>query len=425
MPTYKPHARSHGRLDGQTRLLLAVNGLFVTAGALSGTFLGVYIWKASKNFELLGWFTLLHHLSMALTFWIAGYAVKRGRKSLVLRLGIGISALFYALVLALGTQSIPYIWILGIVQGVASGMFWLAFNVIYFEVTDADNRDRYNGLAGVIGALAGMAAPWFSGFLISRMAAEKGYRIIFMASLGIFVAGVLMTFLLRNRRTLGEYDWSFPARIWRVPETPWRSVLGALTVQGVRESVFGLMIGLLVYIQTGSELRLGNYTLITSAVSFLGFYAVGRWLKPARRVGGMLAGAIVMTAVILPFFFGVSYATMLVFGIGTSLTFPLYAIPMTSTVFDLIGRNEDSARKRVEYVVVRELALNAGRMLGMAVFIGTVRWSKAPLVLNVLMLVTGSAPLFSWMLMKRILRVPAKKAYARSRRRLQKMPDRV
>ncbi|CAM3931667.1 MFS transporter [Cohnella lubricantis] len=415
-------ARSHGRLDKQNRLLLVVNGLFITANALSGTFFGVYIWKASQNFSLLAWFTLLGHICMALTFWLAGRAVKMGRKKLVLGLGIGGSAVFYALVLLLGTRGIDYIWLLGAIQGTASGLFWLAYNVIYFEVTDPDNRDRFNGLAGVTGAVAGMAAPWFSGFMISRMTAESGYRTIFILSLGIFVAGVLAALLLRNRQTEGKYDWRLPWRIWSVPRTSWRPVLAALIIQGVRESVFGMMIGLLVYIQTGSELRLGNYTLITSAVAFVGFYAVGRWLKPAWRIWGMLAGAVVMTLVIVLFFFGITYSTMIVFGVATSLMYPLYGIPMTSAVFDLIGGSEESARQRVEYVVVRELALNAGRIAGMAAFLVTVHYSRAPLVLNILMLIVGSAPLFSWLFMRGTLRMQARQSrQSRQERRARRM----
>jgi len=408
----QPTASSGGRLDGQTRLLLAVNGLFITAGAFSGTFLGVYIWKASKNFSLLGWFTLLSYLCMALTFWTAGSAVKRGRKRLVLQLGIFASAVFYALVLALGHRCIAYIVPLGVLQGFANGLFWVSFNVLYFEVTDAANRDRFNGLAGVIGALAGMLAPWSSGFLISRMAAETGYRIIFIVSLTVFVLGAVVSFWLRNRPPGGPYDWRHPIRIWQVPRTPWHSVLTALAVQGVRESVFGLMIGLLVYIQTGSELKLGNFTLLSSAVSFMSFYAVGRWLKPAWRVKGMLVGAIVITAIVLPFFFGIRYGTMLAFGVGIGLFFPLYGIPMTSAVFDLIGRNEDSASRREEYVVVRELALSAGRVFGMIVFLITIQISRSPAVLNVMLLVVGSAPIFSWLLMRSNLRLSPRRRSA-------------
>ncbi len=407
MRTYHEHARnsgrldkSSGRLDKQTLLLLGVNGLFITANALSGTYIGVYIWKASKDFLLLGWFTLLTHLCMAITFWIAGNGVKEGNKMVYMRLGIGVSAVFYAIVLLLGKSAVHYIWLLGIVQGLAVGLFWLAFNVIYFEATDADNRDRFNGWTGVIGSIVGMIVPWCSGYVISRMAGESGYRIVFMISLGIFVAGIGVSFFLRNRKTDGNYDWRLLFHILNKPHTPWRPVFGALAAQGLRESVFGVMIGVLVYIQTGSELQLGNFALITSTVGFVSYYATGKWLKPVWRKRGMLVGTIIMTIVVVPFFFGVSFTTLLIFGIGAALFIPLFTIPMTSAVFDLIGSDEDSARQRVEYVVMRELALNAGRITGMAIFIVTLNFSRAPLVINCMLLAVGSAPLLSWMFMR-------------------------
>ncbi|RKP51626.1 MFS transporter [Cohnella endophytica] len=389
-----------GRLDGQMRLLLAVNGLFVTASALSGTFIGVYLWKASKDFVLLGAFTLLTHFLMAATFWLAGKGVKEGNKMVYFRSGIGVSALFYAAVLLLGSNAIHYIALLGIVQGIANGLFWLGFNVIYFEVTDAANRDRFNGLAGVVGSVVGMLAPWCSGYVISRMSGETGYRMIFMISLGLFVAGIAVSFFLRNRKTEGSYDWRLPARIWIGPRTPWRPVFCALAAQGLRESVFGLMIGLLVYIQTGSEMKLGNFALITSGAGFVSFYATGRWLKPKWRPRGMLVGTIALTAMILPLFLGVSFAALLVFGIGTALFLPLYFIPMTSAVFDLIGMDDNSARHRVEYVVLRELGLNAGRIIGMLAFIAIISVSRAPIVMTWTLFAIGSSPIISWLFMR-------------------------
>jgi YQGE family putative transporter len=396
-----PHSdKSSGRLDKQTWLLLVVNGLFVTASALSGTFLGIYIWKASKDFILLGWYTLLTHVFMAITFWTAGYWAKKGQNGTCLRAGIGVSAVFYGIVLLLGKNAVHYVWLLGLVQGVAVGLFWLAFNVVYFEATDAGNRDRFNGLTGVMGSLVGMAAPWCAGYLISKSSGESGYRIMFMVSLGIFVAGVFVSFLLHNRKPEGRYSWQLPVRVWTVQETPWRPVVVALAAQGLRESVFGVMIGLLVYIQTGSEMQLGNFALITSLVAFVSFYAVGRWLKPRWRKAGMLVGTLAMTAVIVPFFFGVTYKTLLIFGIGTSLFIPLFTIPMTSSVFDLIGTREESVRQRVEYVVLRELALNAGRIGGMAIFIITLNISKHPTVVNWMLLLVGSSPVLSWLFMR-------------------------
>lgn len=400
MHTRRKSAHGADRLDKQTWLLLIVNGLFITANALSGTFLGVYIWKASNNFTLLGWFTLLTYVFMAVTFWVAGNWVKESNKMISLRIGIAISAIFYGTVLLLGKSAFHFVWLLGIIQGLSIGFFWLAFNVVYFEVTNAGNRDRFNGWTGVMGSVVGMIAPWCSGYLISRLADEKGYRIIFMISFGIFLACAAVSFFLRNRKTEGNYDWMLPFRILKSRHTPWRPIFGALAAQGLRESVFGVMIGLLVYIHTGSELKLGNFTFITSAVGFASYYATGKWLKPAWRPRGMLAGTIVMTLVIIPLFFGVNYTTLLIFGIGAALFIPLYTIPMTSSVYDMIGTAEDSVRDRVEYVVMREMALNVGRIIGMIIFISTLYISRNPLVINCMLLVVGSAPILSWVFMR-------------------------
>jgi YQGE family putative transporter len=187
--------------------------------------------------------------------------------------------------------------------------------------------------------------------------------------------------------------------------SPWRKLAPALAMQGVREGVFIFLIGLLVYIATGNEMKLGNYSLITSAVSLGAFYAAGRWLKPERRYAAMLCGAFLITAVIVPFFRVINYVTLLIFGVGVSLFFPLYIIPITSTVFDYIGRDKESASQRVEYVVLREVSLNAGRMLGTILFLFMIA-SGGPdaLHLNVFLLAIGSAPIFSWLFMRTILK---------------------
>ena len=92
------------RLDAQAILLLIVHALFGGANALSGTFVGVYLWKAKNDFALIGWFTLTTHLTMAITFWLAGKWVKEHNKMNCLRIGVSISACFYMLVLWIGDK---------------------------------------------------------------------------------------------------------------------------------------------------------------------------------------------------------------------------------------------------------------------------------------------------------------------------------
>lgn len=391
--------RAH--LNSQAWLLLLVNGLFAVANALSGTFVNVYIWKVKNDFALIGWFAFSSQVTMAITFWLAGKWVKEGNKMNALRLGVVISAVFYLLVLWLERSAVDWIVPLGMVQGLASGFYWLAFNVVYFEITDAQNRDRFNGWAGLLGSGAGMIAPWISGFVISRLTGNTGYRWIFAVSLGVFLLGVIVSFFLKKRKVEGSYEWLLGYRALVASEGPWRKVFVALIGQGMREGVFGFIIGLLIYIATQSEMNIGNFSLITSALALVSFMIVGRFIKPRYRKWSMLVGVVAMIAVIVPFFWSISYKTLLIFGIGTALFIPFYIIPMTSSVFDLIGKDEESARQRVEYVVMREVGLNIGRMAGTLLFILVVSLTGAsPLSLNWLLLGIGSSPLLAWWFMR-------------------------
>ncbi|MCR8636542.1 MFS transporter [Paenibacillus radicis (ex Xue et al. 2023)] len=389
-------------LTSQSRLLLTVHGLCAVANALSGTFVNVFLWKARQDFLVLGWFTLVNHVAMALTFWLAGKWVKEHNKMNCLRAGVAVSAIFYMLVLWFGGRAVDYYLLLGVIQGMSAGFFWLAFNVVYFEVTDPGNRDRFNGWAGLLGSGAGMVAPWISGYLIVHMKQTSGYRLIFTISLIVFVLGVIVSFFLKKRKAEGNYEWLLAARCLREKGTAWRTVTAALIAQGVREGVFGFMIALLVYVHTGNEMKLGNFSLVTSTVALFSFMFVGRLIKRKQRKGAMLIGAIMIVLVVVPFFWKVNFTTLLIFGVGVGLFFPLYSIPITSSVFDLIGGNSDSVKRREEFIVLRELALNVGRILGSAVFIIVVSMTKEPLALNLLLLGIGSSPLAAWFFMRKV-----------------------
>lgn len=383
------------RLDAQSLLLLIVFGLFSLANALSGAFVNVFLWKATSDYSLIGWFAFSQQISSGLTFYCAGKWVKEGNKMNCLRLGIGLAGAFYAAVLWLGKGAVDYIWLLGFVLGAAFGAFWLAFNVVYFEVTDPDNRDLFNGWVGLIGSCCGMVAPWASGYLISKLGDGTGYRIIFTLSFCVFIGAIVFSFWLRKRPPEGHYHWTLPFTAWKKVDSPWRRALPALAAQGARDGVFTFLIGLVVYIATTNEMKLGNYTLITSAVALGSFYVIGRIMRPSFRAPGLFIGTIAMTLAVIPLFFGVAYGSLLLFGIITSLFSPLFVIPMTSATFDIMGVDERSASQRVELTVLREFGLLIGRVVGVAAYLLVVQWRTTEPVVVAFLAVMGALPIIS------------------------------
>ncbi|MDF2837888.1 MAG: transporter [Paenibacillus sp.] len=391
------------KLDKQAALLLIVQALFGVANALSGTFVPVYLWKASESYMLIGWFTFANYALGGLTFWVAGKWVKEHNKMNSLRAGIALSGLFYCAVLLLGESAKSWAIPLGGMNGVAMGLFWLAFNVVYFEVTEPDTRDRFNGWAGLLGATAGIIAPWLSGWLITSMQGEKGYRLIFTLSLAIFAIGVVLSFWLKKRKAEGRYSWSFGFRQLMRRGNPWRRMFAAIMAQGVREGVFMFLVGLTVYIATKNEAKLGMYSLVVSFVALVSSWAVGKWMRPNRRLLGMLIGVVMIAIVILPLFWEINYTTLLMLGIGTSMFIPLYMIPMTSRVFDLIGATQESASRREEFVVLREAGLTTGRLLGLSAYLIVLPITDSPQAITWLLMGVGIVPIAGWWLIRPFL----------------------
>ncbi|WP_240647453.1 MFS transporter [Paenibacillus nanensis] len=395
------------KLEKQAVLLLVVQALYGVASALSGTFLPIYLWKASGSYTLIGWFTFAQCVTGGLTFWIAGKWVKEHNKMHSLRLGIALSGVFYSTVLLLGGKADQFSVPLGVLNGLAIGLFWLAFNVVYFEVTEPDTRDRYNGWAGLLGSASGILAPWISGLLITSMKGEKGYRFIFTLSLVIFTISVILSFWLKKRHGEGKYSWFFGVRQLMEKGSSWRRVFPAIAAQGIREGVFMLLVGLTVYVATRSESKLGTYSLIVSLVSLISFWLIGRLMGRMKREWAMLVGVVMLGAVILPLFWQVSYISLLMFGIGTSLFMPLYIIPMTSRVFDLIGQSEKNAVHREELIVLREAGLTIGRLVGLSVYLIVLPINDSPRAVTWLLLAVGVVPIAGWWFMKPFLRKQA------------------
>ncbi|SEM72371.1 MFS transporter [Lihuaxuella thermophila] len=390
------------RLDREAWLLILESGLFAIATALSNTFVNVYLWKIKNDLIIISWFNFTHYLTGAVTFIFAGWISKRIDRVIAIRLGVIFLSVFYLSVLLLGTQAIDYVILLGILLGVGGGFFWLAYNVLYFEITERENRDIYNGINGLMSSGVGIIAPLLSGWIITRVDQFTGYTVIFAISLGIFLAAVVVSFFFKRRVPQGRYRLVSVLSWTNQRKHHWQWVSLAMISQGMREGVFVFLIGLLVFVITKNELTLGTFFTAASLVSLLSFYIVGRFVKPKVRNTFIFIGTVMMGLAVLPFIFHISSWTIFILGVGGALFYPLYAAPLTSIVFDIIGKNEETAKLRVEYVVARELALNLGRLTSILIFIWWVSISADLMHLRWFILAMAFVQLGVWFAIRRV-----------------------
>lgn len=382
-------------------LLLIIGGLYALSIALSNTFVNVYLWKQSGQFTDIALYNLASVIMQPITFILAGRWAKKIDRVIVLRLGVSFLSVFFFTVLFLGEKAESYLLLLGALIGIGFGFYWLAFNVLTFEITEPETRDFFNGFLGLVTSFAGMIGPISAGFLITKMEKLTGYKVIFGISLTLFVGAVILSFFLKRRPATGIFDFKRILKE-RKYSLNWRNILYAHFFQGLREGTFVFVIVVWVYIATNSELAIGTYGLVASAVSFVTYYLVGRFIKPDFRKKAILLGGIGLYLAIFLIFKELTFTRLIMYGVAISIAYPILLVPYISLTYDVIGRGWKAAEMRVEYIVVRELFINGGRIVSILLFLLTVTIFDEEKGIPMLLLVLGAGHLIIYFFIRKV-----------------------
>ena len=73
-----------------------------------------------------------------------------------------------------------------------------------------------------------------------------------------------------------------------------------------------------------------------------------------------------------------------------------------STTYDVIGSGWKAAEMRIEYIVVREIFLNSGRIVSILAFLGTVTWFNAEKGIPILLLFLGAGHSVIYLFIRKI-----------------------
>ncbi|MBS2969703.1 MFS transporter [Metabacillus sp. KIGAM252] len=388
-------------------MLLTIGGLYSLSIALSNSFVNVYLWKQTGEFADLGIYNLSIAIMQPLTFILAGRWAKKIDRVIVLRLGVLFLSIFYVLVLIIGTHANQFLVLMGALLGIGYGFYWLAFNVLTFEITEPETRDFFNGFLGILTSSAGMIGPISAGLVISLFSGNGGYKIIFAISLILFACAVGMSLLIKRRPSNGQYLIK-QVYLQRKSDSNWKLITIAHFFQGLREGTFIFVIGVFVFITTGSELALGTFGMINSAIAFIAYYAASRLITKKIRKKAILAGGMLLYVSIFLILFKMSYQNLLIYAVCIAIAYPTLLVPYVSLTYDVIGRAWNAAGARVEYMVIRELFLNGGRVVSIAGFITVVTLFNVQKALPVYLAVIGAGHALIYLFVRRIhLQEPA------------------
>jgi MFS transporter, YQGE family, putative transporter len=396
----KPNLFTMDSSRKELNMLLIIGALYSLGIFLSNTFVNIYLWKQTNDLVHIALYNLAIYVAQAILFTLSGRWAKRIDRIIILRIGVVFLSIFFLLVLFTGEKAATYNVLLGTVLGIGYGMYWLAYSVLTFEVTEPETRDFFNGVSGLLQSFTGMIGPFVAGYIITRMNNSHGYTLIFAVSFVLFLLAVLCTAGLGRRRAEGKFGLRFA---WREigRDAAWRNIVVAHVFQGIREGIYTFIISVWIFIVTNSELSLGTFNLVYSAFSLVFYFIATRYIKSRQRKMAIFLSGVALSLSIVLLLIKLNFTTLLIYAALIGAFYPILYVPYLSLSYDVIGKAKDARSLRVEYIVISDAATNIGRILSvLALLVGIGIWKDASI--PYLMLILGAGPFFIYYFTRRI-----------------------
>ena len=384
------HSRfAGGVLPGPFKRLFASAGLVNAGFAASSVFVSLFFYVTSGSVTEMALYSLGNYTGLTLGFlamarWFPDTAPRR-----LFRSGVGLSAVFYLVLIALGRGAGGFALELGLVSGVAAGTYWVGANTLTYDVLSPEARGRYYGLSFALTSVLNFVMPLAAGTVIGHVGGETGFAAVFAIALVAFVIAWWAARGLASTHGIGMVPLR---RSLAVPpaRTEWGLMWLATVMRGFKQatgggSVTGGGLGLIVLVAlaTHSSTAQGEFAAVASLAGVGTSVLAGR-LRPGSRTPGMWVGAAGFAATTVMLFFRADFAMLLAYGALSSLVYPGLTVPLAAGVLDVIDADPAASQLRGAYMLSQEVALNAGRIVAVLLLIAllaTTRPLDAVLVL--------------------------------------------
>lgn len=391
-------------LPAPARRLAFMVALYDFTFALSTTFLNVYLFRGGD------WNVVSHYNGAAfcvipMAFVLGGIWGKKSGFRRPYQMGLILHAALFAGTLFLGTCAADHAHGLGFLGGAAIGFYYLGQHAMTFRAVRESFRDTFFSLYVFLSSVLRVLAPAAAGVLVGALAGGEilGYRILFAVTLVIYVFLIFWSRKLPQAVLRGErYFLKESLRMhW---EKRLRPVFWVYGFWGLRNGVFFFLLGVLVYQSTKSELAVGTYSSMGNLSGVAAAWALSKVLTRKNR-GNFLGysswldflsvGLLVwkITPVTL-FFFTLCYSTA---NTGFRVTFNAFS-------FELMEKTrKEKKNMEFEHLAVREFPLNAGRLLGLMLFLWGGRFF-GDLGMRIALFFLGAGHIAIWWMLTHTLR---------------------
>ncbi|HBY21452.1 MAG: hypothetical protein A2Y24_05625 [Clostridiales bacterium GWE2_32_10] len=353
----------------QSRILTLIHRLMYIISFFTSSFLLIYFLKITNwDLKIISMNYIANYAFIVVGFYFTSMLIKRNNILKIFRLGILTQIVYLSAIMYMAEGIKDYIILLGIVKGFTDSFYWVPRHYMVYTMNKSKAAKKFFSIDQSIAKIQDIIIPVLMGGLIGYT--TNGYTVLLMVMIVILV----VAFIVSTWLNVGEEEIE-PIRMYKIKSFMKNNNIGKVKRMYISEFFNGVTTGgvlvqvvtMLIYLVYKSEFGLGVYNSVLAFVTAIIMFLIGQYLKDEKFEAVLKISGVLTIGVLILLIYKVDYITLVIYSVVTGISFAIINIIGNANMLKLLRK--DSIRKyTLENVVLREAVLNAGRIVGYAVF---------------------------------------------------------
>lgn len=300
-------------------------------------------------------FNFIYYVMMGITVFAMGPILRKVNKSLFLGIGSLLLAGLFVTVYLLGDGIINWIWLLGVLSGVATGIFYAGFNNLITDVISSKHQTIYFSIKNILVFLTKTLFPLVLGSIIDLGSFPLMCVIITIICVLIFVFSFLIKTKKNNTKTFNIINYLKILTSKNEDIKPLKTLYISAIFRGLSFDIIATTLTVLIFLNSGgSDFKIGLIQTIFTATQLISTLIFMKTYHKRRSAWFIFGGLSLIVAASIPVFFMHDMVTLLVF-YGVYMFFRIFITTITDmrkgTIIRLLSMHSHS----IEYNSVYSL----------------------------------------------------------------------
>src|SRR5699024_6672813 len=136
--------------------------------------------------------------------------------------------------------------------------------------------------------------------------------------------------------------------------------------------------------------------------SLLAYFIVFKKVNMMNRKYFLFIGALFLYISVYLFVFQSSNWMLMLYGVIIGFSYPIFNVPFVSLTYDIIVKARLAKELRVEYIIIREVFFNIGRIISIVLFTIGILLMEPNDIIPILLLTIGAGNLIAYFFVRKM-----------------------